>query len=329
MAPLPSTIETAKLAMVKDQYSKPPILHEGDLTFEVAKEYKIACLDFFDTTEVEDADQHVTVVKLSFADFMKEIQAKYLLHNWKSKICICIMSSNFNPLKQTFWDFVSYLQKLNSLLFNTLLHFETGGLCTQIKAKLDSLLLVKYFKKSLNTITNFYKWLDSICQLNKSHHQSEKHQCRIADEVFRQSKKLLLTLNKVNTTSTLAQWSLSTSSSMKQKLLPLMNDEKCLLHENSECYCCCCPYVTCCTGTCKKSFLDATTYITLMQATYDATKAVSTHASNPTAAAASVAPSLSSPTIAAILSLASFMSIKEMDDSFADFQASDDPMLIQ
>ncbi|KAG6900011.1 hypothetical protein C0995_004538 [Termitomyces sp. Mi166 len=233
------------------------------------------------------------------------------------------MSSNFNPSKQTFWDFASYLQKLNSLLFNTLLHFKTGGLCTQIEAKLDSLLSVKYFKKSLNTVTDVHKWLNSICQLNKNHCQSEKHQCEITDEVFCQSKKPFLMLNKVNTMGTLAQSSSSTSSLMKQKLPPLTDDKKCLLLENSRCYHCCCPYVTCCTGTCKKGFPDAATYVTLTQATCDAAKAAGTHMSNSTSAATSIAPSLSSPTFTAVLPLASFTSIKEMDNSFANSQASD------
>lgn len=82
-----------KQATVEDRYTKPPVLTEGDLTPEVAKDYETACRDFFDTKEIEEGDQvrrllvgikdhwmrdwilgqHDVVVKLSFSEFMTEI----------------------------------------------------------------------------------------------------------------------------------------------------------------------------------------------------------------------------------------------------------------
>ena len=46
-----------KQATVEDRYTKPPILTEGDLMPEVAKDYETACLDFFNTKEIEEDDQ--------------------------------------------------------------------------------------------------------------------------------------------------------------------------------------------------------------------------------------------------------------------------------
>lgn len=187
------------------------------------------------------AGQHGHIVKLLFTAFMKEIHSKYLPSDWKPKVPIYILSANFNYKKQMFWDFALYLQKQNFLLLDTLSYFELYKLYTQIKAKLDFILFIIYFKRKLDATINFYKWLNSIWLINKAQHQIEKCIWEIADEVFRQSKKSLLSSTKINTCA-----SESTSSTEKSVCFSSLTiEKKCLLKDNSSCFYCCCPFVSC------------------------------------------------------------------------------------
>lgn len=260
-----SNTETAgpKQATVEDRYTKPPILTEGDLSPETAKDYETACRDFFDTKEIEEEDQvrrilvgikdhrmrdwvsgqRDRIVQLLFDAFMKEIRLKYLPHDWEPKVRIRILSANFNQRKQTFWDFASYIQKQNSLLLSTPSHFELDKLRTQIEAKLDSALSVIYFERKLDATTDFHVWLNSIRLIDETHCQSEKRAREIVDEVYHQAKRPLTTVNKSNTLNSSA--SQGGSSTSKGRLPPLMEEEKRLLHENGGCFRCRRPFVPC------------------------------------------------------------------------------------
>lgn len=55
----------SKQAMVKNHYTKPPILTEGNLSLETARDYETACHNFFDTKEIDEEDQvHCVLVEI-------------------------------------------------------------------------------------------------------------------------------------------------------------------------------------------------------------------------------------------------------------------------
>ncbi|KAH0583508.1 hypothetical protein H2248_009135 [Termitomyces sp. 'cryptogamus'] len=92
-----------------------------------------------------------------------------------------MLSINFNHKKQTFWDFASYLQKQNRCSW------------------LDYSLSVTYLERNLDTTVYFHAWLYSVRLIDESRRQSEKRMREIADEVFKQSKRPLLSAKQVNT----------------------------------------------------------------------------------------------------------------------------------
>ncbi|KAG6827728.1 hypothetical protein H0H87_003792, partial [Tephrocybe sp. NHM501043] len=74
------------------------------------------------------------------------------------------------------------MQKLNSLLHKTPLHFKPATLCEQLEAKMDAPLHQKYIEKKLQEVLNFNKWLDAICVKDDTRYLAEKCQREIADE---------------------------------------------------------------------------------------------------------------------------------------------------
>ncbi|KAG6828437.1 hypothetical protein H0H87_002027 [Tephrocybe sp. NHM501043] len=74
------------------------------------------------------------------------------------------------------------MQKLNSLLHKTPLHFKPAALCEQLEAKMDAPLCQKYIKKKLQEVLDFNKGLDTIHIKDDARHLTEKCQWEIADE---------------------------------------------------------------------------------------------------------------------------------------------------
>ncbi|KAG6875896.1 hypothetical protein C0992_001883 [Termitomyces sp. T32_za158] len=303
------SLRVPKRATVEDKGTKPPVVSEGDLSPEVIKEFEHACLDFFDNKDIKSEDQVKRVLvsfkdhrlrdwipanreqlhKLSFSEFLSELKSKYLPHDWESKLRIRVLSASFDPVKQMWWDFASYIQKVNSLLFGTDSYYKPEDLRRHLEAKLDP--------------------LDRIRVQDETRRHAEKRQREIADEVVRLSKKPLLSSNKVNT-NTPGQ----SKSTTRPRLPALTDEEKGLLRENSGCFKCRRLFVNCRTDNCPNGFPDPVGYQKITQATVEAAKTAGaessksqgrTSKSTRTVVVPVVAPMAPTATVAAVLPLES------------------------
>lgn len=115
------------------------------------------------------------------------------------------------------------------------------------------------------------------------------------------------------------------------RLPPLTEEEKCLLHKNGGCFRCCCPFIPCRTSNCVEPFPDPTKYQPLTQAWVDAMKAAGAWASRPVATVAPGTAVPASVTVAAVLlQLPAAVSCVESvhSDSDSDSDVSDIPLAV-
>ena len=136
--------------------SKSPTLLAGEIDPAVMRTFELGCLDFFDCKGIKEEDQvrkilgsfrdtrirdwisgdRNRLLTLSFADFMSEMRANYLDPDWEPTVRCRILAATLKQ-NQSFWDWFSHMQSLNSLLANTASHFSDALLCEKLEARLD------------------------------------------------------------------------------------------------------------------------------------------------------------------------------------------------
>ncbi|KAG6855190.1 hypothetical protein H0H87_007016 [Tephrocybe sp. NHM501043] len=152
------------------------MVSKGDLTLEVIKQFMDYLMDFFVMKSIFNLDgppmvhqqvhsmytafkddrvhdwiatDHLKHLSMMTDEFIIALHTNFLPVNWEDTLCIRIMSAVFNASCKTFWVFSNHMQKLNSLLCETLSHFKLAALHEQLEAKMDAPLCQKYIEKKL------------------------------------------------------------------------------------------------------------------------------------------------------------------------------------
>ena len=118
--------------------SKSPMLLTGEIDPAVMCMFELGCLDFFDSKEIKEEDQvqkilgcfrgtwihdwisgdHNRLLTLSFPDFMTKLHTNYLDPDCEPTIRHWILAATLKQ-NQSFWDWFSHMQSLNSPPANT------------------------------------------------------------------------------------------------------------------------------------------------------------------------------------------------------------------
>ena len=94
---------------------------------------------------------------LSFAEFMAELRANYLDPNWEPMVHCRILAAMLKQ-NQSFWDWFSHMQSLNSLLANTMSHFKDTSLHKKLEAGLNPELTCRCNANKVNKILVLRLW---------------------------------------------------------------------------------------------------------------------------------------------------------------------------
>jgi hypothetical protein len=189
--------------------SKVPILHPGDISPELMREFKNGCLDFFDSKEVPDkqvrkiipglkdtcirdwmATRCEQIIAMSFKNFMAELHTGYLKNDWIERTHRQLerMTQDGDP----FWEFQIRMQAKNSLLMDTANHLGNDKLCSRLYSRLDDGLAERCIHAKVNDIKEFEKWLDGVCAVDKLMRSERVGFEKITKATREQSRRTLL-----------------------------------------------------------------------------------------------------------------------------------------
>ena len=121
--------------------SRPPVMTDGKITPKVVCEFETHCTTYFmnakdgvtdnlKVTKVQGCFDNALVAdwasmeqerlaKLSFENFMKEFQERWLPYNWEQMIHIQMLGTHLDPAKHWFESWASQIMSHNVSLRNT------------------------------------------------------------------------------------------------------------------------------------------------------------------------------------------------------------------
>jgi hypothetical protein len=303
----------SKLATVEqDSPNKVPVLLQGDLTLAVMRQYENACLGFFEGKEIAlekqvrkilaglrddriqewisiDRDE---VLKLTFAEFMVEFKAGFLLEDWEEITHIELLAMQQGV--DSFWDFAVQVQLKNALLCNTNLFLDKDQLRHCIESGMTPKLTLRCRHEKSNKIVVFKEWLADVRHIDDLL-CADRTELEALQKGQRDSTRRS---NALTEPSRNANASTSSSSAFHDKLARLTETEHRLLFDNEGCLKCRKVFVSHRSANCPDGFPNATNYKTLTQSFVDHIKmrrnkkpvAAIMQSTNDTSASSSTAP---------------------------------------
>jgi hypothetical protein len=176
----------------QDSPAKPPVLHPGDITPAVMREFEDSCIGYFENKEIE-ADKQVRkiltclrdsrikdwistdrdrLLQLSFSEFMKEFRAAYLDDDWEEGVRRELGNMMQGP--QSFWDYAIQVQAKNSLLISTASHLDEDKLRHRIEAGMEESLSRHCVMAKMNQEKSFKKWVIEVKKRDDLMHAERK-----------------------------------------------------------------------------------------------------------------------------------------------------------
>ena len=177
---------------------------------------------------------------LLFTEFMAEHRANYLDSDWEPTVCHCILAAMLKQ-NQSFWDWFSHMQSLNSLLANTASHFTDASLCEKLEASLDPEVTHHCNANKVNKIFVLRSWALEVKCHAKNCWADLKQAQKVTEEVFNRhedSGKCHHNNNgPVNTTTYTVNPNTATAAIMGtiQRLAALTDAEQKQLNSNNGC----------------------------------------------------------------------------------------------
>ncbi|KAG2051827.1 hypothetical protein BDR06DRAFT_1060391 [Suillus hirtellus] len=277
--------------------NKPPKLLAGELTPEAACDWDNACSTYFMHKEVDVTNQvkmiafsmmdprlhtwylmqKATLDAGTFMDYMTALKDAWLETHWDLKLRKKVLGSQQG--NRSFYKWALELQNLNALLYGNTTHLSDEQLCNQLEANMNDELTTPVLRAKLGMTLTLKKWIEEVKQLNDKCLKELASHRKIAEEMFRTSKR-------TQQMSKTPQYRPQTSSS-SVCLGPLTQAECTLLNEHNGCYKCRKFHVTHRSKECLDGPPDALSYKTLTEADANATKPKT---NKPARAVAAIAP---------------------------------------
>ncbi|KAJ7368524.1 hypothetical protein DFH08DRAFT_654777, partial [Mycena albidolilacea] len=135
--------------------SKPPILHAGECTPAIVREFELAFTNYCTIKDIADNKQTRTLIGCfrdhrvtnvladpkeckmllggTVPDFMKQIRSIVLQPGWEDDHCIT-MTARCHLQSDSFFTFANTICSMNSLLMNTDSHLSDEHLCSHLES---------------------------------------------------------------------------------------------------------------------------------------------------------------------------------------------------
>jgi hypothetical protein len=280
-----------QLAVIEHMHqSKSLILLAGEIDPAVMRTFELGCLDFFDCKEIKDNDQVHKILgcfrdsricdwisgdcnrllTLSFAEFMAELRANYLDPDWEPTIRRRILAAMLKQ-NQSFWDWFSHMQSLNSLLANTASHFSDASFREKLEAGLDPKLTRRCNANKVDKILVLQPWALEVKRHDENRRADLKCAREVTEEVFNRhednGKHRHNNNGPANAATYAANPSAATSAAIAgtiQCLAALTDAEREQLDNNNGCQKCRRLNVYHISKNCPNGFPDAVTYTGLI-----------------------------------------------------------------
>jgi hypothetical protein len=114
---------------------------------------------------------------------MAELRANYLDPDWEPTVCHRILATMLKQ-NQSFWDWFSQMQSLNSLLVNTASHFTDASLHEKLEASLNLELTHCCNANKVDKILVLWPWALEVKHHNKNCQADLKWALEVTEEVF-------------------------------------------------------------------------------------------------------------------------------------------------
>ena len=197
-------------AVFKQDGNKCPILHHGKLSAEIFHDFVTGCRYYVTNKEIAAKKQTIkvmTVLKgyiwedwvsihynelktLSLIDFLQHFKDAFMPTEWETdvRVKLNVLSQTEN---QTFHDYSTAVQNVNSLLHGTDSFLDDTKLHTHIEAGMD-LTLARHTHapdKKLHLITQFQPWLNALKELDTDIQAERAEHCAELEAMTKSMQK--------------------------------------------------------------------------------------------------------------------------------------------
>jgi len=337
-------------AVLESHSSKAPILHAGECTPMIVRDFEIAFDNYCTAKDIADEkqtkslsscfrDHRITdilndpatkreLIAGTVSEFMAAVRAVVLDPSWEDDHRIAMMARRHTQA-ESFYTFANSIRSDNSLLLNTASHLDDDRLRTHLESTMHPDLLGNYRadSKAKAAAQSFTAWLfevkrvddarlRALAQLNQAIENMERRLKRAAQSDSNGAPK--------RSRSDAPTGGSSAANSTAKRCPPLTEDEKKLLDANQGCRRCRLPFQTDHKSVDKTcNFPSATPYVPVTQKTIDAHRKGKGKENAP-APAAAVIPSTVASHVAAVLP-----DISDPNDSFGSFGTSEGDLSVR
>ena len=174
-------------AVFNQDGNKCPILHHGELSAEIFRDFITECHNYITNKEIAAKKQTIkvmTVLKgyiwedwvsvhydelkaLSLTDFLQRFKDAFMPTKWETDVRVKLNALS-QTKNQTFCDYSTAIQNVNSLLRGMDSFLDDMKLRTRIEVGMDLTLArsTRAHDKKLHLITQFQPWLDALKELD-------------------------------------------------------------------------------------------------------------------------------------------------------------------
>ena len=287
-------------AVFEQDGNKCPILHHGELSTEIFRDFVTGCWNYVTNKEITENKQSIkvmTVLKgyiwedwvsihydelrtLPLTEFLQRFKDAFMPTEWETNVHVKLNALTQSDT-QTFRDYSTVVQNINSLLRGTESFLDDPKLRTHIKAGMDLTLArcARACDKKLHLIIEFQPWLDALKELDTDLQAERAEHCSELEAMTKAMRNkscddrgLSDPSHKYNTAPSKSIPSANAPSCLNLKDYPpkLTPEEGSLLVNNHGCMKCCRVYVFHTKFECLNDFPKGTGYKPITQARVDA-----------------------------------------------------------
>ena len=174
-------------AVFKQDGNKCPILHHGELSAEIFRDFITGCRNYITNKEITENKQMIKVMTalkgyiwenwvsiyydelrtLPLTDFLQRFKDAFMPPEWETDVCVKLNALTQSET-QTFRNYSTAVRDINSLLHGTESFLDDPKLRTRIEAGMDLTLArrARACDKKLHLIIKFQPWLDALKELD-------------------------------------------------------------------------------------------------------------------------------------------------------------------
>jgi len=254
--------------------NKPPKLSPGELTPEVARDWKNACSTYFMHKGIGAEDQVKMIVSGmtdtrlhtwylaqrdvldagTFDAYMTALKNAWLETHWDTKLCKKVLGSQQGT--RAFYEWALELQNQNALLYGNAAHLSDIQLRNQLEANICDELTILVLRARLADTLTLKEWIEEVKHLDDKRLEDLASHRKIAEELYRSSKR---------TTSSNKSSSSKTYTTSSSRLGALTETERTLLMKHRGCFKCRKFYVSHQSKDCTDGAPEASSYKTLTE----------------------------------------------------------------